>query len=471
MVQDLVLKGATVVDTRTGALHSNAAVVISGGVIRDVLPAANAPEGNGSRTVDVTGQFIVPGYNDMHAHPLQDRSPEDTLAVMLAYGITGVRQLAGSSALLAQRKAGRFAAMVDAPEVLEVTGDILTRINAKDPAAAVAEVRKQKAEGTDFIKVIDVDNQTFFAALQEADKQGLPFLGHVPPVVDAAAASRKGMRSIEHLGPAEIQLISCSKREWLVRLILRLKPPPAIDLSPEAMAKVGRLIVANPVLFRANLDKTSFTKTQRLIDSFSENKCLQLARTFVKHNTWQVPTLIRLDTMQSADQDRFTKHPDLRFVPGSVRAFWNEVGQKFAAIMTTESRDTLRQLIQLELKMTKIFDDNGVKMLAGSDYGGGWVIPGVSLHQEFDLLSNAGLSPLKILQMTTLLPAEFLGRETTMGTVKPGMKANLVLLSGNPIEDAHNLHNIEGVVREGRFYTQSDLKNLKTAVSGRAAQS
>jgi imidazolonepropionase-like amidohydrolase len=468
MSQDLILKGATVVDTRSGVLRSNTAIVIVGGVIRDMLPGANAPEGTGYRTVDATGQFVIPGFNDMHSHALQDRNPEDTLAVMLAYGITGVRQLAGSSSLLIQRSEGRFAAFADAPEVLEVTGEILTRMNAKDPATAVAEVRKQKAEGADFIKVIDVDNQTFFAALEEANRQGLPFLGHVPPVVDAAEASRKGMRSVEHLGPAEIQLISCSSREWLVRLILRLKPPPALNLSPEAMAKTGRLIVANPVLFRANLDKTSFTKTQRLIDSFSEVKCRQLAKTFVDHNTWQVPTLIRLDTMQSADQARFTQNSGLRFVPASVRAFWAEVGQQFAAIMTKESRETLRKLMQLELKMTRIFDESGVKMLTGSDYGGGWVAPGVSLHEEFDLLADAGLSPLKILQMTTLLPAEFLHKQTTMGTVESGMHANLVLLSGNPIENARNLHNIEGVIRDGRFYSTADLEQLKVGVAERA---
>jgi imidazolonepropionase-like amidohydrolase len=126
--------------------------------------------------------------------------------------------------------------------------------------------------------------------------------------------------------------------------------------------------------------------------------------------------------------------------------------------------------LQLELKMTKIFDESGVKMLTGSDYGGGWVVPGVSLHQEFDLLNDAGLTPLKILQMTTLLPAEFLGRQSTMGSVEPGMKANLVLLSGNPVQTVRSLHTIEGVVREGRYYAAADLEKLKTLAAENAAQ-
>ncbi len=81
-------------------------------------------------------------------------------------------------------------------------------------------------------------------------------------------------------------------------------------------------------------------------------------------------------------------------------------------------------------------------MMTGSDFGGGWVIPGVSLHQEFDLLEKAGLTPLRILQMTARNGAEFLKRESTMGTVDEGKDANLVLLDGNPLESAQNLHTI-----------------------------
>ena len=120
----------------------------------------------------------------------------------------------------------------------------------------------------------------------------------------------------------------------------------------------------------------------------------------------------------------------------------------------------------MELKLTQIFDQAGVKLMAGSDYGGGWVIPGVSLHQEFDLLADAGLSPLKILQMTTLLAAQFLDRESISGSVEAGKNADLVLLDRNPIEDAGNLHGIHAVVRAGSFYTRENLDQLKEKVAG-----
>ena len=104
-------------------------------------------------------------------------------------------------------------------------------------------------------------------------------------------------------------------------------------------------------------------------------------------------------------------------------------------------------------------------MLAGSDYGGMWVIPGVSLHQEFDLLAKAGLSPLRVLQMTTLDGAEFLGRQATDGTVEEGKAANLVLLNGNPLESVGNLHTVDAVVCKGRHYSNAALNEMKETVA------
>ncbi len=469
MADGLKLVGVSVVNTRTGAVVPHCTVCMEAGQIREVAVGVSPTACPNALELDMSGLFVVPGFNDMHTHALQDQQPESTLGVMLAFGITGMRQLAGSAKLLLERAEGRFSDMQHAPEVLEIAGDILTGQNAANPEMAVKEVRKQASQGADFIKVIDVDHPTFFAAMGEAHRHKLPFLGHVPPTVDAAEASRRGMRSIEHLGPAEIELISCSKREWLIRLLMKLRPRPSIDLSPDKMAEIGRMIVANPVLFRAKLDPGSFAKTRRVIDSFSEEKCRRLARTFVANQTWQCPTLIRLDTMQFASDERFMDEPELRYVPGSARTFWHGAAQQYAALMTEGVRATLRDLMALELRMTKIFDEEGVLMVTGSDYGGGWVIPGMSLHQEFDLLARAGISPLRILQMTTLLAAVFLNRENTMGTVEAGRQANLVLLGGNPVESAAALHNIAGVVRDGHFYSPAMLAELKDKAATYAA--
>ena len=104
--------------------------------------------------------------------------------------------------------------------------------------------------------------------------------------------------------------------------------------------------------------------------------------------------------------------------------------------------------------MVRIFDEEGVKMIAGSDVSAsGWEIPGFALHEEFDQLAAAGLTPLRILQMATINAAEFLCRTATSGTLEPGKNADVVLLSANPVENMAYLHDIAGVVRAGRYYS------------------
>ena len=129
-------------------------------------------------------------------------------------------------------------------------------------------------------------------------------------------------------------------------------------------------------------------------------------------------------------------------------------------------RSAYRNLYTTQLHLVRIFDEEGVKMMAGSDVGGsGWEIPGFALHQEFDQLAAAGLTPLRILQMTTINAAEFLGRTNTMGTVEPGKDADIVLLRADPLGDVANLHDIAGVARAGRYYSSETLATTMETIA------
>ena len=79
------------------------------------------------------------------------------------------------------------------------------------------------------------------------------------------------------------------------------------------------------------------------------------------------------------------------------------------------------------------------------------------------MFAEAGLSPVAILQMTTLNGAKFLNREAKMGTVEVGKDANLALLDANPIASPQNLQKIFDVVRAGTFYSQDALTEMKKA--------
>jgi imidazolonepropionase-like amidohydrolase len=126
-----------------------------------------------------------------------------------------------------------------------------------------------------------------------------------------------------------------------------------------------------------------------------------MAARFVRDGTWQVPTLIRSRTMHLCDDPAFRREPGLRYVAPSVRRGWSKAAKKFSGF-PPGARQTFRAAYDVMLNLTKVLDEAGVPMLAGSDSGGAaWEVPGLALHQEFDELARAGLSPLRVLQMTT----------------------------------------------------------------------
>ncbi|WP_413294433.1 amidohydrolase family protein [Bdellovibrio sp. HCB185ZH] len=453
--ESFVLKGVTIVNTQNGQLLPNMAVMIDAGKISKIISAEAVGEQGSKRVIDATGKYLVPGYLDMHAHVLDDSAAAEISAIMLAYGITGYRQMSGTDEILLQRKDGKLKLPADSPELLGMPGPVLLRSNASTPETAVEVVQKQRAEGADFIKVVDVAPNVFFAALAESKKSGEYFAGHVPAGVDAVQASKEGMLSIEHLGPVDAVLLSCSTNEASVRKAI------GSEATVNMSAEIGKLTVANPLLVRLMANQNAFLKTRTLIDTYSESKCKKVAETFANFKTWHVPTLIRNVTMQQADKSEYTNSANLQYVSRGTREYWDGVSKQFTKTVKPVARETLRQLGAMDMKLVKLFDQQGVKMMTGTDVGGMWVVPGVSLHQEFDLLAKAGLSPLKVLQMTTLNGAEFLGKRSTMGTVEVGKDANLVLLDGNPVVSVANLHKINGVVRDGKYYSETMLTALK----------
>ncbi|HEX2544133.1 MAG TPA: amidohydrolase family protein [Ramlibacter sp.] len=453
-----VIRNATVVNTRDGALQANMSVVIADGRIQNVtgLPIAAGPD---VVVVDGTGKFVVPGYLDMHTHAAGTlgSNPND-FQVLLAKGVTGVREAGGSPTLIAavrEQNAKVAAGTVDAPEVLMMPSTIISGQVATD-AAARQFVRERLAEGADYIKIAGAAPPAFLAAIDEAKKQGSHAAGHLPVPVSATAASNAGYRSFEHLGAGIGVLLDCAADEAAIRAgaLATPVPPPAS--------------VINPRIYDANPYRPFY---QRVIDTYDAAKCEALSKTFVRNDSWQTATLIRLRTSNWGADPVYTQDPNLKYVDKTRVAAWNAAAAQYASIVSPAAQQTLRNYYALQLKALKLMKDNGVKILAGSDLGGGWVIPGFGLHQEFRELAAAGLTPLEVLQATTLSGARFVGREATMGTVEAGKNADLVLLQANPLADVANLDRIDAVFLRGKFYARAALdKLLADVAAGYAAQ-
>ena len=468
---DLILQHVTIVDTHDGHLTPNMTVVISAGKITSIQKNQTLPPPPADTLViDAAGKFLGPGFVDAHTHILHSPEAAKDEALMLANGITAIRQMDGTAELLEQRREGQLFESTFAPKLLAMPGPVLLTTNAFSPQQAIAEVDRQKAQGADFIKVGLVPPQTFYAVGAEAKKVGLPFEGHLPPGVDPVEAVNAGYRSIEHLGPGSAILTSCSTQQAALNQEIAshpLKRPPPI---PDFLVQMAlHKLLLDPLLLEMLFDSNTLARMQQINDTFDEARCRSVASAIAKSGSWQVPTLIRIRTSNFADAPEFRYDPNFKYMSAQNRKDWIDVTNRFSNKITPAQKLTIQRFWELQLKLARMLDDGGVPMMTGTDSAGGAIVPGFSLHQEFALLAQDGFTPLKVLQMTTLNPARFYGREATMGSVEVGKDADLVLLDADPMESSQNLDRINAVVRNGAFYSRDSLDKKLLEIAGDAS--
>ena len=121
--------------------------------------------------------------------------------------------------------------------------------------------------------------------------------------------------------------------------------------------------------------------------------------------------------------------------------------------------DNIQKTYEVALNNLKTLEDAGVTIATGTDAGNIGTIHGPAIFREFQLMKQAGLSPMQILQCTTANAAKVFGGDTgpKIGSIKPGNFADLVILKSNPVEDIKNASDIETVIKNGVVYPASSI--------------
>jgi len=443
--RQIVIVHVTVINPGTASVQPDSIVVINGDRITFVSHSAAVPLAKDTRVIDGRGQFLIPGFWDMHVHcAFGDWFPggrDIILPLFIANGVTGVRDMGGDLPVLFGWRKQIAAGQIVGPRMV-ISGPMLdallpdgklrfpSSIRVTTPASAVAAVDSLKAQGADFIKVQSViSHDAYLAAAAEAHRVGLPIVGHVPDKVRLAEVITAGQKSVEHLmGIFE----GCSTQE------------------DKFIAGQGDL--------------------QLLLSSQDQQRCGALIRQLAQSQTWQVPTLAWQRGGTFLDQ-RDLKHDPLdKYVP----AYWREVTWKrFTDEMLPgllhDPLELRQKYFASNLEMVGALHRAGVPFMAGTDAAPGvYIMPGFSLHDELANFVEAGFTPMESLRSATSGPARFLGAEKDYGAVEAGKIADLVLLSADPLDDIHNTRKIAAVIANGRLYDRSALDRMLNDVEAAA---
>lgn len=433
---DLAVRNVTAIDAITG-VRAGVDVLIDKGRIVGVEPggtkAASAAE-----VIDGSGRYLIPGLWDMHVHVTYEPDLTDAMReLFLSYGITSVRDTGGlldrvKPVVDAWRAPGAVAPriffsgpLLDGRFVVYDGGSVPhIGVDTPDVAAARARIAEMRAAGVDFVKFYEMVSPSVFGALADAaGAAGLPIAAHVPLSLTAEVAGPR-VGSMEHLRNVEL---ACAA--------------DAIDARDER-----RELLKNPTglpghTLRRNLHSAF---RPRAIAALDQARCDLVIESL--RDTIQVPTL-RLNTLalhQPYDRADWVTH--VQRLPPAAAERWLALARRFASSRVNMSPAAANW----SLSLVKRMHSAGVPIGAGTDTPIGSALPGYSLHTELERLVTAGLTPLDALRAATIRPAEFLSLDDSMGQIRAGFVADLVLLNADPLADIANTRAIGAVISKGK---------------------
>src|SRR5205085_1175856 len=121
--------------------------------------------------------------------------------------------------------------------------------------------------------------------------------------------------------------------------------------------------------------------------------------------------------------------------------------------------DRINKTYEVALPNLKKLEEAGVTIAAGTDAGNIGTIHGPALFREFQLMKEAGLTPMQILQCATANAAKLFGGETGahIGRLDKDCFADLVILKSNPVDDIAHVSDIDSVVKNGVIYPANSI--------------
>ncbi len=426
--KEIVFSHVNVIPMDTEGVMQNQDVVVMNGIIKSIGPSSNAKYSKDTKVIDATGKFLMPGLAEMHAHvPTgDDLAPMKDVMLLFAYnGVTVIRGMLGHPKHLELRSKIQSGEIIG-PRFI-TSGPSFNGNTIKSEEDAVAMVRDQKKKGYDFLKLHPgLTLKNFDAMVATAKEEGIPFAGHVSFDVGVWHAINAGYATIDHLDGFVESLV-----------------PGIENMKVEDMGLFGLFIA----------DKADEAGIQKLADSLRN------------HNIWVVPTQALAERWfhPAKDADALGKEAEMKYMESNTLADWIKA-KKDLQKNPSYKASTANRLIEVRKKLINECNKNGVGLLLGSDAPQVFDVPGFSVHHELRFLVDAGLSPYDALRTGTVNVGKFFNRQD-LGIIKTGAVSDLMLLSGNPLEDINQTKNIEGVMLGNLWmdknYLQQGLKQLE----------
>ncbi len=393
------IRGAKLMDGTNAKPIDDSVVLVENGKITAAGPRTRVAIPKGVKVIEAPGATLLPGLWEMHAHFAQTEYGP----AYLASGVTTARDCGGEFDFMTgvrdlinqQRGLGPYLLLAG---LVDRSGEgTFGTAWADTPEQGRMWVRKYKAAGYVQMKIYTrIQPDVLSAIAAEAHRLGMTVTGHVPQGMTAQEAVEAGMDQINHFGPV------------------------------------------------MQAARTAYPSRPLQVNSPGVQRVIQF---FLEHHTVVDPTLAWGELLGRPMNVEIAS-----FEPGYAKAPYT-LTSVIGTAGSTPSSNSRWGVSEETASLLRALFQAGVPIVAGTDKA----LPGHSLHRELELYVKAGLMPSEVIQLATSGSARVMGMEHEVGTIAPGMRADLILVDGDPLQDFAVLRKVTRVVAKGRMYDPAEL--------------
>ncbi len=405
-VQISVIRAGKLLDVDSGRPLTNQMILIRGGKIEAVGEHLAIPPG--APLIDLSKFTVLPGLIDCHTH-LADMSDSEPLHVLqktsaeIAYAVIPNARVTLLAGFTTVRDVGTYRAFNDV-----ALRDAIARGDVIGPRMFVAGAYITISEGAGAMTGLAPDIQ-------------LPWDLHYGEA-NSPWEVRQKVRELAHRGADHIKILSTGA------VLTHGSNPKSIEFTPEELQAAvdearnfGLRVEAHA--HAAEGIKNAIRAGVASIEhaTLIDDEGIALAK---EHGTYLDMDIYDEECIQDAGKQNQTP------------ADFLEHDRGLGEIQRRNFTKAVRA---------------GVKMSFGTDAG-------VCRHginaRQFAFMVKYGMTPLQAIQSATRNAADLLGKSDVLGSLQPGKYADIIAVSGNPLEDIRLLENVKFVMKEGRIYKQ-----------------
>jgi len=445
------LKHVRVIDGTGAPALEDRTILVEDGIIRAV-DDAKLPIPEGTKVLDLPEHTVFPGLVGMHDHlfypgpvpsELSMPVPVSFARLYLAGGVTTIRT-AGAMEPYTDLEIKK---RIDAGELVgpkvHVTGPFLQGPGGANPQMHElrdAEDARKTVEfwadqgATSFKAYAEITHDQLAAAIAAAHGRGLKVTGHLCSVGYREAIAL-GIDNLEH-GPffsIDSDFVAGRRRDICPPQTGRIKAALKRGVNdPEVRRLIADLVT----------HKVAITSTLAVFEANLPNRPPLDPRVSAALIPELVVDFLSLRVTFSDPDGPIPRQNNLRTSP------WPP-------------------LFAREMAFERAFSKAGGLLLAGSDpTGQGGVLAGFGNQRQVVLLVEAGFSPVEAIRIASANGATFLGESARIGTIRPGMRADLVVVKGNPITRIRDIERVHLVFKDGVGFDPAKLIESVRGVVG-----